>query len=116
MPGCSPGPSQWRVIYDLTLPGMCDFDEKMAFCDAPDHSHTFQSAPIVKYTQNGPLPDSMWSMSTSLEKSQISWGFPDQSADLMKKVAFCGAPDHSHTFQSTPIVKYTKNGPLPEAR
>ena len=55
-------------------------------------------------------------MSTSLEKSQISWGFPDQSADLMKKVAFCGAPDHSHTFQSAPIVKYTKNGPFPEAR
>ena len=116
MPGCSPGPSQWRVIYDLTLPGMCDFDEKMAFCDAPDHCHTFQSAPIVKYTQNGPLPDSPWSVSTSLEKSQISWGFPDQSADLMKKVAFCGAPDHSHTFQSAPIVKYTKNGPLLEAR
>ena len=57
----------------------------------------------------------MWSMSTSLKKSQISWGFPDQSADLMKEIAFCGAPDHSHTFQSAPIVKYTKNGPLLEA-
>ena len=33
------------------------FDEKIAFCDAPDHSHTFRSAPIVKYTQDGPLPE-----------------------------------------------------------
>ena len=33
------------------------FDEKMAFCDAPDHCRTFRSAPIVKYTQNGPLPE-----------------------------------------------------------
>ena len=56
------------------------FDEKMAFCDAPDHCRTFRSAPIVKYTQDGPLPDSRWSVSTSLEKSQIPCGFSDLSA------------------------------------
>ena len=33
------------------------FDEKMAFCDAPDHCRTFRSVPIVKYTQDGPLPE-----------------------------------------------------------
>ena len=59
------------------------FDEKVAFCDAPDHSHTFQSAPIVKYTQDGPLPEARWSMSTSLENSQIPCGFSDQWVDLV---------------------------------
>ena len=34
---------------------MYEFDEKNTFCDAPDHRHTFQSAPIVKYTENGQL-------------------------------------------------------------
>ena len=58
-------------------------DEKMAFCDAPDHSHTFQSAPIVKYTQDGPLPEAQWSVSTSLEKSQIPCGFSDLWVDLV---------------------------------
>ena len=57
------------------------FDEKMAFCDAPDHCRTFRSAPIVKYTQDGPLPEARWSMSTSLKKSQILLGFSDQSAE-----------------------------------
>ena len=37
---------------------MCRFDEKMAFCDALDHRHAFHSTPIVKYTENGPLPHS----------------------------------------------------------
>ncbi len=45
------------------------FDEKIPFCDATDYCHTFQSASIVKYTKNGPLPEARWSMSTSLEKS-----------------------------------------------
>ena len=44
-----------RMRYDLTLSGMYGFDEKITSCDAPDHRHTFQSAPIVKYTENGPL-------------------------------------------------------------
>ena len=41
--------------YDLTLTGMYGFDEKITSCGAPDHRHTFQSAPIIKYTENGPL-------------------------------------------------------------
>ena len=118
MPGCSPGIHNMMYTMVSYMIWRClectDLMKRMTVCDAPDHCHTFQSTPIVKYTQNGPLLDSLWSMSTSLENSQIPWGFPDQSADLMKKVAFCGAPDHSHTFQSAPIVKYTKNGPLPE--
>ena len=61
----------------------CRFDEKVAFCGAPDHSHTFQSAPIVKYTKNGPLPEARWSVSTSLKKSQISCGFSDLWVDLV---------------------------------
>ena len=69
----------------MTLSGIHEFDEKFAFCDAPDHSHTFQSAPIAKHTQNGPHLDNLWSMSTSLEESQILWGFSNQSTDLMKK-------------------------------
>ena len=32
------------------------FYQKIPFCDAPDHCHTFLSAPIVNYTKNGPLP------------------------------------------------------------
>ena len=44
-----------RLRYDLTLSGMYGFDEKITSCDAPDHRHTFQSAPIVKCTENGPL-------------------------------------------------------------
>ena len=67
--------------YDLTLHGICGFDEKMAFCDAPDHCHTFRSAPIVKYTQNGPLPEGRRSVSTSLENSHIPLGFSDLSAE-----------------------------------
>ena len=32
------------------------FYQKMSFCDAPDHCHTFHSIPIVNYTENEPLP------------------------------------------------------------
>ena len=59
------------------------FDEKIAFCDAPDHCRTFRSAPIVKYTQDGPLPEARWSMSTSLENSQIPCGFSDPWVDIV---------------------------------
>ena len=64
---------------------MCTIGENGSFCDASNHYHTFCSAPIVKYTQNGPLLEAQWSVSTSLEKSQISLGFSNQSTDLMKK-------------------------------
>ena len=59
------------------------FDEKVAFCDAPDRCRTFRSAPIVKYTQDGPLPEARWSVSTSLKKSQIPCGFSDPWVDLI---------------------------------
>ena len=61
----------------------CRFDEKVAFCGAPDHSHTFQSAPIVKYTRNGPLPEVRWSAPTSLKNGQIPCGFSDLWVDLV---------------------------------
>ena len=66
------------------------FDEKIAFCDAPDHCRTFQSAPIVKYTQDGPLPEARWSVSTSLKKSQIPCGFSDLWVDLVSPGGMLG--------------------------
>ena len=33
----------------------CGMYEKIMFCDPPGHYHTFHSAPIVNYTENGPL-------------------------------------------------------------
>ena len=68
----------------------CRFDEKVAFCGAPDHSHTFQSAPIVKYTKNGPLLEARWSVSTSLKKSQIPCGFSDLWVDLVSPAGRLG--------------------------
>ena len=66
------------------------FDEKVAFCGAPDHSHTFQSAPIVKYTKNGPLPEARWSVSTSLKNGQIPCGFSDLWVDLVSPAGRLG--------------------------
>ena len=71
----------------------CIFDEKVAFCGAPDHSHTFQSAPIVKYTKNGPLLEARWSVSTSLKKSQIPCGFSDLWVDLVSPAGPLGRLD-----------------------
>ena len=68
----------------------CRFDEKVAFCGAPDHSHTFQSTPIVKYTKNGPLLEARWSVSTSLKKSQIPCGFSDLWVDLVSPAGRLG--------------------------
>ena len=62
----------------------------MAFCGAPDHSHTFQSTPIVKYTKNEPLPEARWSVSTGLKKSQIPCGFSDLWVDLVSPAGRLG--------------------------
>ena len=35
--------------------------------------------------------------------------FEDQNDGFYHKMLFCDAPDHCHTFQSTPIVNYTEN-------
>ncbi len=59
------------------------WSKKVAFCGVPDHSHTFQSAPIVKYTKNGPLSEARWSVSTSLKNGQIPCGLSDMWVDLV---------------------------------
>ena len=35
--------------------------------------------------------------------------FEDQNDGFYQKMPFCDAPDHCHTFLSTPIVNYTEN-------
>ena len=49
-------------------------------------------------------------------KESDTMGISESKDKLDEKITFCDDPDHSHTFQSTPIVKYIKNGPRQEAQ
>ena len=50
------------------------FDEKLTVLWRSDHYSTFHSAPIVKYTENRPLPDSWRRGVNKIGKKQISCG------------------------------------------
>ena len=91
-----------------------DFMKNCPFCDASDHYHTFCSAPIVNYTENGSLSASpvnivcMFDKMTDIMRMFI---FEDQNDGFYQKSPFCDAPDHCITFHSTVFVNYTENIP-----
>ena len=54
-----PHNSMYTIVWDTIWHCLGYVDlMKMTFCDALDHRHAFHSTPIVKYTENGPLPHS----------------------------------------------------------
>ena len=109
--------SSQNVMFDLGagadfMSKMCRIDENWPFCDASDHYHTFFSTPIVKYTENESLSASPVNNINMFDKKADIMGmfkFEDQNGGFYQKIPFCDAPDHCHTFLSTPIVNYTEN-------
>ena len=77
------------------------FDEKPAVLWRSDHSHTFNSTPIVNYTENRPLSASSRSEWDKIERNQIPCGCSTLSAEVGS--AGPGVEGSLHPYRQTSL-------------